>query len=165
MFSNLAGRRLDQSTSVGISFDGFSPIQRIGPGPRTSRLVQKVAGTDEIVGRNKIFRGVRHHPAPSISPSPPFQRAHQPQLQAVAAIFAQHADAAEISGIVRSRGWHHAGKGDRCRFVKREPPMSPDRTPEWVHHRRRSDGEVLPACPRYHRHRHRPRESSTLAGP
>lgn len=146
------------------SFDRFSPIQRIRPRPRASRLIQPVAGTDEIVGGNDIFGRVRHHPAPSIAPGP----AIPARASAAIAGRCRNICAARRRGR-NIRSWGFAWLAP-CRqrrpapFREKRATNVPGRTPEWVPHRRRSGGGVLPACPRYHRHRHRPRESGTLAG-
>src|SRR5882724_11986218 len=80
--------------------DGFAPIQRVWPGPRTWRLVQSIAGTDKIVGGSKVVGGIRHHGVPTDLPGTRFQRTHQAQSKATAAMPFEHADAAEISRVM-----------------------------------------------------------------
>jgi hypothetical protein len=83
--------------------NGFSPVQRGRPGPWRLRLVQPIAGADEVVRRGEIAGGVRNHPVPSIVSSARFHRPHQAQLKRVAAVFSQHANPAEISGTAGAR--------------------------------------------------------------
>ena len=81
------------------------------------------AGPNEVVGGGKIIGGIRHDAAPSIVPRPEFEGAHQPQLQGVSAVFFQDTYPAEISRIDRSRRRDDAGKADRNRIVKGDPPV------------------------------------------
>jgi len=44
-----------------LLFDGFAPVQRVRITPWRMRLVQPIAGTDEVVGGGKIGGGIRNH--------------------------------------------------------------------------------------------------------
>src|SRR3984957_622191 len=56
---------------------------------------------------------------------PPFQRAHQPQLEAVSTVLFQHADAAAKTRFVYTCRRYNTGKGDGQIFVVGKPPMPP----------------------------------------
>jgi len=87
------------------------------------RLVEPIATTDKVVGGGEIVGGIRNDATPSIVSRTRFQRAHQAQLKGVAAVLFQHADTAEISGVVCAGGRNDAGEADRHCLVKSEPPM------------------------------------------
>src|SRR3979411_1321850 len=98
-----AGRTVRSSGISLGSPDGFAPIQGVWPGPRTWRLVQPIAGTDKIVGGSKVVGGIRHHRVPTDLPGARFQRTHQAQLKATAAMPFEYADAAKISRVMGIR--------------------------------------------------------------
>src|SRR6202022_4588319 len=91
------------------SSNGFTPIQRTGPGPWILRLVEPIATPDKVVGGGEIVGGIRNDATPSIVSRTRFQRAHQAQLKGVAAVLFQHADTAEISGVVWGGGRNAPG--------------------------------------------------------
>jgi hypothetical protein len=117
------GRSLGKSGMSALLFDEFSPVQSIRITPWIWRLIQPIAGTNEVVGGGRIGGGIRDQRTPSNPPRPRFQGAHQPQLKRVAAMPFQHADPAEVSCIVSAGRWNHAGKGHGDGLVKGEPPI------------------------------------------
>ena len=148
-----------------VSPDRLAPIQRVRPRPWILRPVQPIAGPNEVVGGGKIVRCIRHDAAPSIAPCARFQRAHQPQLQSVAAMPSQHADPAEISRVEGARRRHRRRQRRPGSPRDRRATSAPDRIPEWTHRQRMSGDEGRPAYPRFRRHVRRPRESCTSASP
>src|SRR4029077_15887267 len=45
---------------IAPSSNGFTPIQRIGPGPWILRPVEPIAGPDKVVGGGEIVGGIRN---------------------------------------------------------------------------------------------------------
>ena len=102
----------------------LSPVERVPPTPGKSGLEQSIARLDEIVCRGEIVGRVRNQRIPSVTPRPRLRCAHQPQLQTASAVLCQNADATKIAGIGGVRRGNYTGEADRCRPMKREPPMS-----------------------------------------
>jgi hypothetical protein len=86
--------------------------------------MQTVARANKIVCLGDVIGGVRDQAVPTVVASTAFRRAHRAQLQTMATVPPQHADARKIAGIMGARGWNDTRKADRCRLAKREPPMT-----------------------------------------
>src|SRR5579872_1798660 len=63
--------------------------------------------------------------APADAASPQFRSPHETQLQAVAPMWLDDADAAKITGVSDMRRGHHPGKSDRNGLMTGEPPVPP----------------------------------------
>jgi len=105
--------------------DDFSPIQRIWPPPRESRLEQPIASFDKIIRRGWIVRRIRNDAIPPFLTRASFHCPHHPQLQSATAMLPQHPNAAKISSILRTCRLNNAGKGDWQTVLKGEPPVPP----------------------------------------
>jgi hypothetical protein len=107
-----------------VSSGGFLPVQRIGPPPWIFRLVKPIAGPDEVVGGGEIVSSIGYDATPALATCSPFRRPQQAQLQGVAAVTSDHANATEIARVVGARRRDHPGESDRNPVMKRKPPMS-----------------------------------------
>jgi hypothetical protein len=58
--------------------DEFLPIKRIRPAPGKLRLVQPIAGTNEVIRGDQVVGGIRHYAAPSVAFRTYFRRPHRP---------------------------------------------------------------------------------------
>ena len=102
---------------------GFEPIERVWPGPGTVRPVKPVTGPDEIVSRSDIVGCIRNNRRPTTIARPRLERPHQAELQGLAPMLTQHADAAEIAGVRDMRRRRKPGECNGQAVAKCEPPM------------------------------------------
>ena len=63
--------------------------------------------------------------APAVAASARFRSAHETQLQAIAPMRLDDADAAKIAGVSHMRRGYYPGESDRIRLMISEPPMPP----------------------------------------
>jgi len=77
--------------------------------------MQTVARANKIVCQGDVIGGVRDQAVPTVVASTAFRRAHRAQLQTMATVPPQHADARKITGIMSARRSKRTGSAARKR--------------------------------------------------